>query len=116
MDANGLTIQQQQLSQELQSRSGEGGAKTTPSLWHLPKEHIWSNYARWCGKPDPLWALLTREQASNCQIEEANQEVVTQNDLLSVYYSLIRKKFTHIIEQSETYRASPPACSNLIIS
>ena len=46
MDANGLTIQQQQLSQELLSRSGEGGAKTTPSLWHLPKEHIWSNYAR----------------------------------------------------------------------
>ena len=37
---------------------------------------------------------LSREQASNCQIEEANQEVVTQNDLLLVLLqsSLIRKK------------------------
>lgn len=38
-------------------------------LWHLPKEPIWSNYAGWCGKPDPLWALLTREDASGSQIE-----------------------------------------------
>ena len=93
-------------SQEL-SRSGEGGAKRLLLVFGICQKSTFGVITLADVVNPILYGLcwLSREQASNCQIEEANQEVVTQNDLLLVLLqsSLIRKKvvhYNHIIEQT----------------
>ena len=82
-------------SQEL-SRSGEGGAKRLLLVFGICQKSTFGVITLADVVNPILYGLcwLSREQASNCQIEEANQEVVTQNDLLLVLLQsiLIRKK------------------------
>ena len=86
-------------SQEL-SRSGEGGAKRLLLVFGICQKSTFGVITLADVVNPILYGLcwLSREQASNCQIEEANQEVVTQNDLLLVLLQsiLIRKKSSTI--------------------
>ena len=86
-------------SQEL-SRSGEGGAKRLLLVFGICQKSTFGVITLADVVNPILYGLcwLSREQASNCQIEEANQEVVTQNDLLLVLLQsiLIRKKCSTI--------------------
>ena len=87
-------------SQEL-SRSGEGGAKRLLLVFGICQKSTFGVITLADVVNPILYGLcwLSREQASNCQIEEANQEVVTQNDLLLVLLQsiLIRKKSSSTI-------------------